>query len=148
MSPLSQMSRPLVRSSSNMRSFSIAVPARREGQVINPKPRGYLADIYALVLVVVVPLFGVPWGPLPGPVAMTSWTVSEHTPPPPSAQQHPQLTVTFTCSKEPITRREATSERYFVRTQPTQPEQPETYQMVRQKMLEHRRHLDELDQYL
>ncbi|GKZ59444.1 hypothetical protein CBS63078_1350 [Aspergillus niger] len=94
MSPLSQMSRPLVRSSSNMRSFSIAVPARREGQVINPKPRGYLAD------------------------------------------------------KEPITRREATSERYFVRTQPTQPEQPETYQMVRQKMLEHRRHLDELDQYL
>lgn len=44
MSPLSQMSRPLVRSSSNMRSFSIAVPARREGQVINPKPRGYLAE--------------------------------------------------------------------------------------------------------
>ncbi|PWY65513.1 hypothetical protein BO83DRAFT_381446 [Aspergillus eucalypticola CBS 122712] len=97
MSPLSQMSRPLVRSSSNVRSFSIAIPARREGQVINPKPRGYLAD------------------------------------------------------KEPITRREATSERYFVKTQQptqTQPEQTETYQMVRQKMLEHRRHLDELDQYL
>ncbi|GES58264.1 hypothetical protein ATEIFO6365_0004041500 [Aspergillus terreus] len=42
-----EASRPLVRASGNARrsrSFSIAVPARKEGDMWSPKPRGFLAE--------------------------------------------------------------------------------------------------------
>ncbi|KAL4894907.1 hypothetical protein BDV59DRAFT_165656 [Aspergillus ambiguus] len=42
-----EVSRPLVRAGGNAnltRSFSIAVPARKEGDMWSPKPRGFLAE--------------------------------------------------------------------------------------------------------
>ena len=49
--------RPLVRASGNARrsrSFSIAVPARKEGDMWSPKPRGFLAE-YVFSWVFAVP---------------------------------------------------------------------------------------------
>ncbi|PWY81672.1 hypothetical protein BO94DRAFT_587378 [Aspergillus sclerotioniger CBS 115572] len=89
---LHQASRPLVRASqisSRVRPFSIAVPARREGEIVTPKPRGYLAE------------------------------------------------------KNPLVHRDAANETHFVKS-----EEAEKFRLVRQKMLEQRRHLDELERHI
>ncbi|RAK99946.1 uncharacterized protein BO80DRAFT_426033 [Aspergillus ibericus CBS 121593] len=92
MSPLHRASRPLIRASSasnRVRAFSIAIPARREGEIVNPKPRGYLAE------------------------------------------------------KNPFVPRDAANESYFVKSS-----EAEKFRLVRQKMLEQRRHLDELERHM
>ncbi|OOF91897.1 hypothetical protein ASPCADRAFT_210813, partial [Aspergillus carbonarius ITEM 5010] len=85
---LPQASRPLIRAS-RVRLFSIAVPARREGEIVSPKPRGYLAE------------------------------------------------------KNPLVPRDAANETYLVKTQ-----EAEKFRLVRQKMLEQRRHLDDLERHI
>ncbi|PYI04414.1 hypothetical protein BO78DRAFT_431333 [Aspergillus sclerotiicarbonarius CBS 121057] len=92
MSPLHQASRPLIRASSassRVRPFSIAVPARREGEIVSPKPCGYLAE------------------------------------------------------KNPFVHRDAANETYFVKST-----EAEKFRLVRQKMLEQRRHLEELERHI
>ncbi|KAF9883551.1 hypothetical protein FE257_003190 [Aspergillus nanangensis] len=44
MSFLLEVSRPVARAGVKARSFSIAVPARKEGDMYSPKPRGFLAE--------------------------------------------------------------------------------------------------------
>ncbi|KAA8641934.1 uncharacterized protein ATNIH1004_010873 [Aspergillus tanneri] len=92
MSYLIEASRPFTRVRSNSsltRQFSIAVPARKAGEIGSPKPRGFLAE------------------------------------------------------RDSFAQREAAQENMYIRSQ-----EADKLRILKQKMAEQRRHLEELDRHL